>query len=185
MNPLAKLNLFFRRLPVHLAVILMCVLWIAPTLGLFVTSFRTREAVRTTGWWTVFLPQPQAVGKPEFTQYCSACHGANGRSLPSADLSNPALVNKFPSASSLLVMLRQPVNGGPHLVNTTLPTNPRDALTNLTPVVTYLQTLSGEGQSTGQLTVSNYVDAIVGYQGTKDYLSDCQTGVVSTTAVFN
>jgi alpha-glucoside transport system permease protein len=185
MNPLAKLNLLFRRLPVHLAVILMCVLWIAPTLGLFVTSFRTREAVRTTGWWTVFLPQPQAVGKPEYTQYCSACHGANGRSLPSADLSNPALVNKFPSASSLLIMLRQPVNGGPHLVNTPLPTNPRDALTSLTPVVTYLQTLSGVGQSTSQLTVSNYVDAIVGYQGTKDYLSDCQAGVASTTAVFN
>jgi alpha-glucoside transport system permease protein len=42
MNPLARFNRFFNKLPVHLAVILMCVLWIIPTLGLFVTSFRTR-----------------------------------------------------------------------------------------------------------------------------------------------
>jgi alpha-glucoside transport system permease protein len=185
MKPLAKLNRFFNQLPLHFAVILMCVLWIAPTLGLFVTSFRTREAVRTTGWWTAFLPKPQAVGEPEYTQYCTSCHGANGKSLPGADLSNPAVANKFPSAASLLVMLKQPVNGGPHLVNPTLPAAPRDALTKLTPIITYMQTLSGQGQSTNQLTLGNYVDAIVGYKGTKDYLSDCQAGVVSTTAVYN
>ncbi len=185
MKPLAQLNRFFSKLPVHLAVIAMCVLWIAPTLGLFVTSFRTRQAVVTSGWWSTFLPQPQAVGKPEYTQYCGACHGSNGKAIPSADLSSPELVNKFPSAASLLVMLRQPINGGPHLVNSSLPTIPRDALNSLTPVITYLQTLSGQGQSTSHLTVSNYVDAIVGYKGTKDYLSDCQEKVPSTLAVFN
>ena len=185
MRPLANLNRFLNQLPLHVAVILMCVLWIAPTLGLFVTSFRTREAVRTTGWWATFLPQPKAVGQQEYTQYCAACHGADGKLLPGADLSSPAVANKFPSAASLLVMLKQPVNGGPHLVNTPLPTTPRDALTKLTPIVTYLQTLSGQSQSTNQLTVSNYVDAIVGYKGTKDYLSDCQAGVASTTAVYN
>jgi alpha-glucoside transport system permease protein len=185
MNPLAKLNRFFSRLPLHLAVILMCLLWLAPTLGLFVTSFRTREAVRTTGWWQAFLPQPKAVGQQEYTQFCAACHGSNGKTLPGADLSSPAQVNQFPSAASLLVMLRQPVNGGAHLVNSSLPTTPKDALNSLTPVVTYLQTLSGQGQSTSRFTISNYVDAIVGYKGTKDYLSDCQASVASTTAVFN
>ena len=82
-------------------------------------------------------------------------------------------------------MLREPINGGPHLVNSSLPTVPKDALNSLTPVVTYLQTLSGQGQATNQLTVKNYVDAIVGYKGSNDYLSDCASGSSSTTAVFN
>ena len=81
-------------------------------------------------------------------------------------------------------MLREPINGGAHLVNTPLPTAAKDALNSLTPVVTYLQTLSGQGQSTGKLALSNYVDAVVGYKGTKDYLSDCKTGNASTSAVF-
>ncbi len=82
MKPLARLNRFFSRFPLHLAVILMCVLWIIPTLGLFVTSFRSREAVRTTGWWDTFLPKPQTVGQPEYTKYCAACHGSDGKKLP-------------------------------------------------------------------------------------------------------
>jgi alpha-glucoside transport system permease protein len=185
MKPFSRFNRFFSRVPLHLAVIIMCVLWIIPTLGLFVTSFRSRQAVSTTGWWETFLPQPQAVGKPQYTQYCAACHGANGKSISAADLSSPTLVNQYPSAASLLLMLRKPVNGGPHLLNTPLPTAPTTALNTLTPIVTYLQTLSGQGQNTTRLTLSNYVDAIVGYKGTQDYLSDCQADLASTRAVFN
>jgi alpha-glucoside transport system permease protein len=185
MKPMARFNRFFSRLPLHIAVILMCVLWIIPTLGLFVTSFRSRQAVSTTGWWETFLPQPQAVGKPEYTQYCTACHGPTGKSLPAADLSSQSMVNQYPSAASLLLMLRKPVNGAPHLLNKALPTTPTAALNALTPIVTYLQTLSGQGQNTNRLSLSNYVDAIVGYKGTQDYLSDCKNNVASTKAVFN
>ncbi|MEM9513972.1 MAG: carbohydrate ABC transporter permease [Actinomycetota bacterium] len=32
----------------------LCVIWLIPTLGLLVSSFRDQEDVRTTGWWTVF-----------------------------------------------------------------------------------------------------------------------------------
>jgi len=185
MNPLGRLNKFLSKLPVHFAVILMCLLWIIPTLGLFVTSFRSRQAVQTAGWWTVFLPKPQAVGQPEYTQYCSSCHGANGKAIPSADLSNPNVVNQYQSAASLLLMLRKPVNGQPHLLNPTLPSTPKDALNTLTPVLTYLQTLSGQKQPSSQFTLNNYVDAIVGYKGTADYLSDCQNKVPSTLAVMS
>jgi alpha-glucoside transport system permease protein len=31
----------------------LCFLWIVPTLGLFVTSFRTADAALDSGWWTV------------------------------------------------------------------------------------------------------------------------------------
>jgi alpha-glucoside transport system permease protein len=39
---------------VKLAVALLCVLWLIPTIGLLVTSFRPGEAANNSGWWTVF-----------------------------------------------------------------------------------------------------------------------------------
>jgi alpha-glucoside transport system permease protein len=185
MKPLAGLNRFLGRLPVHLAVISMCILWLIPTLGLFVTSLRTREAVRTSGWWTVFAPQSSAVpGKAEYGQYCQSCHGADGKTIASADLSDPNVSGQFARAASLLAYLRQPVNGGPHVANPPLPQSGKDALAVLTPIVAYLPTLSGQTQSAGGLTLRNYVDAIVGYKGTQDYESDCQQKVPSTLAKY-
>lgn len=35
----------------------ICLLWTIPTLGLLVSSFRTRADITTTGWWTVFPHQ--------------------------------------------------------------------------------------------------------------------------------
>jgi alpha-glucoside transport system permease protein len=32
----------------------LCVLWLVPTIGLLITSFRPGEAANTSGWWTVF-----------------------------------------------------------------------------------------------------------------------------------
>jgi alpha-glucoside transport system permease protein len=43
-------------LPVHVAVIALTVIWIVPTLGLFVSSFRPFSSIVSTGWWTAFLP---------------------------------------------------------------------------------------------------------------------------------
>jgi alpha-glucoside transport system permease protein len=177
MKPLQRLNSFFGKLPLHIAVILMCLLWIIPTFGLFITSFRPREAVRTTGWWTVFLPQPQ-VGMTEYTTYCAACHGADGKKIPTANLSNPTLANQFSRSTSLLAMLRQPINGNPHL-STPLPGDTKQNLDILSKIATYLQMLSGQAQSQGSLTLHNYADALVGYKGTQDYLTDCQQGVAT------
>jgi alpha-glucoside transport system permease protein len=33
----------------------VCILWLLPTVGLLVSSFRTRAAVTTSGWWTSFF----------------------------------------------------------------------------------------------------------------------------------
>jgi alpha-glucoside transport system permease protein len=32
----------------------LCLLWLIPTFGLFVTSFRQEDAANTSGWWTAF-----------------------------------------------------------------------------------------------------------------------------------
>ncbi|MFN8499275.1 MAG: carbohydrate ABC transporter permease [Anaerolineae bacterium] len=34
--------------------LLLVLVWIIPTLGLFITSFRTRFDIQTSGWWTIF-----------------------------------------------------------------------------------------------------------------------------------
>jgi len=88
MKQLRNLNRILRALPINLALIIMCLLWVLPTFGLFVTSFRPKEDVRSTGWWEIFLPQ-QVEGAAEFSQYCASCHGSGGDSLPAADLTRP------------------------------------------------------------------------------------------------
>ena len=37
----------------NVALALLCALWLVPTLGLFISSFRSADDVRSTGWWTV------------------------------------------------------------------------------------------------------------------------------------
>ena len=37
-----------------IAALIIAVLWSVPTLGLFVSSFRPAQEVRTSGWWTIF-----------------------------------------------------------------------------------------------------------------------------------
>jgi alpha-glucoside transport system permease protein len=34
--------------------LLIALIWVIPTFGLFVSSFRPEELIKTTGWWTVF-----------------------------------------------------------------------------------------------------------------------------------
>jgi alpha-glucoside transport system permease protein len=40
--------------PLHVAVIGLAVVWMVPTVGLLVSSFRSRQAITTSGWWTAF-----------------------------------------------------------------------------------------------------------------------------------
>jgi len=48
------------RILVYAILIFLVVIWITPTLGLLVSSFRPAEDVRSTGWWTVFTQQSEA-----------------------------------------------------------------------------------------------------------------------------
>jgi alpha-glucoside transport system permease protein len=48
---------FGRRIPLHLVVIFLMVVWLIPTIGLLVNSFRPPEALTESGWWTaIFSP---------------------------------------------------------------------------------------------------------------------------------
>ena len=40
---------------VRITVALLLAVWLTPTLGLFVSSFRTRDQISVSGWWTAFF----------------------------------------------------------------------------------------------------------------------------------
>ena len=54
---------------VHIAVVLLVLLWIFPTVGLLVSSFRTADQISTSGWWASLFPAEQTLqvrtGGPE------------------------------------------------------------------------------------------------------------------------
>jgi alpha-glucoside transport system permease protein len=78
------------RVPLHFALIVICIIWLLPTVSLLVNSFRPESQVLTSGWWNAFkLPF-------EFTleNYQDVLSGENmGRSfLNSLLISIPATV---------------------------------------------------------------------------------------------
>lgn len=46
----------FRRLPLHLTIVIIMAIWLIPTFGLFVNSFRAIEDMSNAGWWTALFP---------------------------------------------------------------------------------------------------------------------------------
>jgi len=42
---------------VHISVVLLVALWLFPTIGLFVSSFRTADQIANTGWWASMFTQ--------------------------------------------------------------------------------------------------------------------------------
>ncbi len=50
-----KYSQFILSTPMHLFIILVAIIWVFPTVGLLITSFRPSSAVASTGWWTVLI----------------------------------------------------------------------------------------------------------------------------------
>jgi alpha-glucoside transport system permease protein len=48
----ARLAHAARRTPIHVALIVVAVIWLVPTVGLAITSFRPRNDIASSGWWT-------------------------------------------------------------------------------------------------------------------------------------
>jgi alpha-glucoside transport system permease protein len=44
------------RLPLHLIIAVVCALWLLPTVGLIINSFRSIQDMGQSGWWTALFP---------------------------------------------------------------------------------------------------------------------------------
>ncbi|MBY5794071.1 carbohydrate ABC transporter permease [Rhizobium leguminosarum] len=49
------------RLFVHAAVLLIVIIWLIPTLGIFVSALRDKDQIVVSGWWTAFVGSTQTV----------------------------------------------------------------------------------------------------------------------------
>ncbi|MBN2149263.1 MAG: ABC transporter permease subunit [Anaerolineales bacterium] len=163
----SKINRIFNRLPLHMAVIGLMLIWLIPALGLLVTSFRPVQSVNTNGWWMALAAPP---GSEEYNQFCGDCHGVDGAKIVTANLSDPAVIEEYPRSLQLLAMLRREIDGQPHMGDIPLPSAQEAA-----DIAAQMKRMAG-GESTPKLTLNNYVDALVGYRGTNTYQADCESG---------
>ena len=154
-------------LPTHAVLIGLCVIWMIPAFGLLVTSLRPFQDINDSGWWTV-LSAPR--GSEEYSQTCSSCHGSDGKAIATADLTDPELINQYSRSIKLLAMLKQEIDGQPHLEDTPMPEAQQAA-----DIANYLKRISGI-EARPKFTLSNYVDALMGYRGTATYADDCAAG---------
>ncbi len=54
MTPAGRIVAALNRTVIHVALALIGLIWLVPTLGLLVTSFRPRSDIQSTGWWDIF-----------------------------------------------------------------------------------------------------------------------------------
>jgi alpha-glucoside transport system permease protein len=79
---------FLRSIPTGILWLLVLV-WSIPTLGLFINSFRNRDAQRNTGWWKV---RPDELTLDNYDQIFSARAGLGQSLLNSAAIAIPATI---------------------------------------------------------------------------------------------
>ncbi len=157
----------FGSLPVHIVLIGLCLVWLLPTFGLLITSFRPVQDINETGWWTV-LSAPK--GAEEYKESCAVCHGDDGSAIPEADLTNPDVIQNYRRSFALLSVLEREIDGKPHMGDQPLPDAQQAA-----DISTYLRRLSGIEKS-ATFTLDNYIDALTGYRGRSTYRADCAAG---------
>jgi alpha-glucoside transport system permease protein len=86
----SRLPRWVGRLPLHLFVIFLMAIWLIPTIGLFVNSFRTPGDATSSGWWTALFP-PENLTLDNY-QYVLDRNGIGGAFINSLFIAIPATV---------------------------------------------------------------------------------------------
>lgn len=54
-----RISRAFSRGPLHAILLITAIIWLIPSVGLFVSSFRPAQAIASSGWWTAFQTPAQ------------------------------------------------------------------------------------------------------------------------------
>jgi alpha-glucoside transport system permease protein len=55
-SALDQIGYRLQRLPLHIVIIVFCAIWVIPTVGMVINSFRALSDMQSAGWWTVLFP---------------------------------------------------------------------------------------------------------------------------------
>lgn len=147
---------FVNRIPLHIVIIVLCLIWLLPTMGLLVTSFRPKQAVDETGWWTSLTPRDTGQGKYE--TYCASCHGDNLTGVEGVDLSNPELIEQYRTSFQMVPLLREEYDGEVHV-----PEGERPGDQARADILNFLKLEAGLESQPPRFVISNYQDVLVGF----------------------
>lgn len=73
-----KINNVLNKIPLHAITIFLLIIWILPTLGLLITSFRPISKINTSGWWTILTPKDDDTSRLTLNNYIDAIVGYRG-----------------------------------------------------------------------------------------------------------
>ena len=62
----------------RVTLLLVCLAWTVPTLGLLISSVRPRDAIANSGWWTVFARPFEFVTNATFEHYSTVLNAGMG-----------------------------------------------------------------------------------------------------------
>jgi len=166
-----RIKMILSGLPTHVVLIGLCLIWLIPAVGLFVTSFRPFQDINQSGWWTALAPR-KAVGQDVYDKYLAPYYGPDGKAVADVDLFDPELIGQFRRSIELTTFLRKQMEEGK--VQLEEMPNPQE----MADLLTYLRQVSGaeDAASHPRFTLNNYIDAVMGYRGTANYTTDCATG---------
>lgn len=55
-SALDNLGYRLQRIPLHIVIIVFCAVWVIPTIGMVLNSFRSLPDMQSAGWWTTLFP---------------------------------------------------------------------------------------------------------------------------------
>ena len=166
-----RIKMILSNLPTHVVLIGLCLIWLVPAFGLFVTSLRPFQDINESGWWTALSPR-KTVGQDVYAKYLAPQYGPDGKAVAGVDLFDPEFIGEFRRSIELTVFLRGQVEEGK--VQLEEMPDPQE----MTDLFTYLRQVSGaeDASSRPRFTSDNYIDALMGYRGTASYAEDCAAG---------
>ena len=80
------------RVAINLTVLALIVIWTVPTLGLFITSFREKQAIFNSGWWTAFTDPQGAFTLDNYEKVLFGGDGLANAFLNTLAVTIPAVV---------------------------------------------------------------------------------------------